>query len=133
MAETIPEKYLDLLTSKIAFAHLATLMPDGWAQVTPVWCDYEGGVLRINSARGRTKDRNMRREPRVTLCLSDPDNAYRYLEIRGRIVEITEKGADEHINKLAKKYLGADVYPYRQPGEVRVLYRVAVEKAYGHG
>jgi PPOX class probable F420-dependent enzyme len=132
MAGKIPEKYLDLLKKK-AFAHLATLMPDGWPQVTPVWCDSEGDYVRINSARGRIKDQNMRREPRVTLCLLDPDNAYRYLEIRGRVVEITEQGADEHINLLAKKYLGADTYPFRQANEVRVLYRIEVERAYGHG
>lgn len=133
MAATIPEKYLDLLDSKKAFAHLATLMPDGWPQVTPVWCDREGSYVRINSARGRIKDLNMRREPRITLCLSDPDNAYRYLEIRGRVMEITENGADDHINLLAKKYLGADVYPNRRPGEVRVIYRVKVERAFGRG
>ncbi len=133
MAATIPESYLDLLDSKKAFAHLATIMPDGWPQVTPVWCDREAGYVRVNSARGRLKDRNVRREPRVTLCLSDPDNPYRYLEIRGRVAEITENGADDHINLLAKKYLGVDVYPYRQPGEVRVLYRIEVERAFGHG
>jgi PPOX class probable F420-dependent enzyme len=133
MPGTIPEKYLDLLTTKKAFAHLATLMPDGSPQVTPVWCDYIDGQLRINSARGRIKDRNMRREPRVALCLLDPENPYRYMEIRGRIVEITEHGADDHINRLAKKYLGVDDYPYRQPDEVRVLYRIEIDHAYGHG
>ncbi|HVI09070.1 MAG TPA: PPOX class F420-dependent oxidoreductase [Candidatus Binatia bacterium] len=126
MAATIPEKYLDLF-QKRAFASLSTLMPDGRPQVTPVWIDYEGGRVIFNSAKGRQKDKNVRRDPRVALALIDPENPYRYLEIRGRVVEITEEGAAEHINKMAKKYLGVDKYPYGQPGEVRVLYYIAPE------
>lgn len=126
MAEVIPEKYLDLFQKK-SFAHLGTIMPDGQPQVTPVWCDYDGEHVIVNSARGRRKDRNMERDPRVSLEISDPDNPYRYLEIRGRVVEITEEGADEHINKMAKKYMGVDVYPYRGPGEVRVMYKIKPE------
>ncbi|HZS04491.1 MAG TPA: PPOX class F420-dependent oxidoreductase [Blastocatellia bacterium] len=130
MAEVIPNKYLDLFEKK-AFAHLGTLMPDGLPQVTPVWCDYDGQHVIVNSARGRQKDRNMRRDPRVSVEISDPDNPYRYLEIRGRVVEITEEGADEHIDKMAKKYLGQDKYPYRQPGEVRVIYKIKPEHTTG--
>jgi PPOX class probable F420-dependent enzyme len=126
MPQVIPEKYFDLF-EKRAFASLATLMPDGSPQVTPVWCDYDGGHVMFNSARGRQKDRNVRRDPRVAMAIIDPENPYRYLEIRGRVVEITEDGAAEHINKMAKKYLGVDKYPYAQPGEVRVLYRVRPE------
>ena len=126
MAATITEKYLDLF-QKRAFASLSTLMPDGRPQVTPVWIDYEGGRVIFNSAKGRQKDKNVRRDPRVALALIDPENPYRYLEIRGRVVEITEEGAAEHINKMAKKYLGVDKYPYGQPGEVRVLYYIAPE------
>lgn len=126
MAERIPEKYLDLFR-KPAFGNLATLMPDGNPQVTPVWIDYDGQHVRINSARGRQKDRNMRRDPRVALSVQDPENPYRYLEIRGRVAEITEKGADDHINSLTKKYLGKDKYPYRQPSEVRVIYKIQPE------
>jgi PPOX class probable F420-dependent enzyme len=126
MAEKVPEKYSDLL-QKRAFANLATLMPDGSAQVTPVWVDYDGQHVRINTARGRQKDKNMRRDPRVALAIADPDNPYRYLEVRGRVAEATEKGADEHINSLSQKYLGQAVYPYRQPGEVRVMYKIAPE------
>jgi PPOX class probable F420-dependent enzyme len=133
MAGAIPEKYMDLLTSKKAFAHLGTLMPDGSAQVTPVWCDYADGFVRINSAKGRQKDRNMRREPRISLCVTDPENPYRYVELRGRVVEITETGADAHIDSLAKKYLGADSYPYRQAAEVRVMYKIQVETSSGMG
>jgi PPOX class probable F420-dependent enzyme len=126
MAEVIPAKYRDLFEKK-AFASLATLMPDGSPQVTPVWVDVEGDLLIFNSAKGRQKDRNVRRDPRVALALVDPQNPYRYLEIRGRVVEITEQGAAAHIDKMAKKYLGADKYPYGQPGEVRVLYKVQPE------
>jgi PPOX class probable F420-dependent enzyme len=123
---TIPEKFLDLFSKK-AFASLATLMPDGQPQVTPVWCDFDGSHVIVNSAKGRQKDRNMRRDPRVSMAIIDPDNPYRYLEVRGRVVEITEQGAEEHIDRMAKKYLGVDKYPYRQPGEVRVLYKIAPE------
>jgi len=126
MAGVIPEKYLDLFGKK-AFAHLATLMPDGTPQVTPVWCDYDGTYVLFNSAKGRQKDKNIRRNPAVALSLQDPDNPYRYLEVRGRVAEITEEGADQHIDKLAKKYLGVEKYPGRQPGEVRVIYKVKPE------
>ena len=129
---TIPEKYRDLF-NKRAFASLATLMPNGDVQVTPVWVDADNGNVIFNSARGRLKDKNVRRDPRVTLTLIDPDNPYRYLEVRGRVVEITEKGAAQHIDKLAKKYLGVDKYPYAKPGEVRVLYRVKPEHVHAYG
>ncbi|MBZ5720971.1 MAG: PPOX class F420-dependent oxidoreductase [Acidobacteriia bacterium] len=128
MSEAIPEKYRDLF-NKRAFASLATIMPDGRPQVTPVWCDFDGSHVIINSAKGRQKDRNLRRDPRVALAIIDPDNPYRYLEIRGRVVEITEEGALQHIDKMAKKYLDADKYPYGQPGEVRVLYKIQPEHA----
>jgi PPOX class probable F420-dependent enzyme len=127
MAKTIPEKYLDLFKKK-AFANLATLMPDGSPQVTPVWCDYDGENVLINTAAGRVKDKNLQREPRVSLSILDPDNPYRYLEVRGRVVERTHEGADDHINKMAKKYLGVDVYPYRNQGEVRILYKIKPER-----
>jgi PPOX class probable F420-dependent enzyme len=134
MAATIPESFKDLLESgKKAFAHLGTLMPDGTPQVTPVWFDVEDGLIRVNSARGRVKDRNMRRAPAVALSIVDPDNAYRYLGIRGRVVEVTEQGADAHIDALAKKYIGKDRYPWRQPGEVRVMYKIRPERTSGMG
>src|ERR1700741_2484578 len=104
---TIPENFNDLFQKK-TFAQLATLMSDGSPHVSPVWCDYDGEHVVINSAKGRVKDRNMRRDPRVGLDIQDPDNPYRHLSIRGRVVSIEEKGADENIDKLAKKYLGAD-------------------------
>ena len=126
MSQAIPEKYRDLF-QKRAFASLGTLMPDGSPQVTPVWCDFDGEYVIFNSAKGRRKDRNVRRDPRVALAIMDPDNPYRYLEIRGHVVEITEQGADTHIDKMANKYLGVDKYPYRQPGEVRVMYKIRPE------
>ena len=123
MAGVIPEKYVDLFSKK-AFANLATVNPDGTPQVTPVWVDYDGTHVLVNSARGRRKDKNMETNPAVALSILDPDNPYRYLEVRGRVAEITEVGADEHIDKMAKKYLGQDKYPGRQPGEVRVLFKI---------
>jgi len=127
MPSAIPEKYHDLFQKK-AFASLATLMPDGKPQVTPVWVDFDGKHVVINSAKGRVKDRNMRRDPRVSMALIDPDNPYRHLQVQGRVVEITENGADQHIDKMAKKYLGQDKYPFRQPGEVRVLYKIEPDR-----
>jgi PPOX class probable F420-dependent enzyme len=132
MAQTgIPNSHLDLFKKK-AFAHLATLMPDGKPQSTPVWVDYDGKYLVINTAQGRQKDKNMQRDGRVALSIADPDNPYRYLEVRGRVVERTLNGADQHIDAMAKKYLGQDKYPYRQPGEVRVLYKVEPERTSGN-
>jgi PPOX class probable F420-dependent enzyme len=124
MAEQVPEKYADLLKNKKAFANLGTLNRDGSPQVTPVWVDFDGKHVRVNSARGRQKDKNIARDPRVAISIQDPENPYRYLEIRGKVVEATEKGADDHINSLAKKYLDKDVYPFRQPGEKRVIYKI---------
>jgi PPOX class probable F420-dependent enzyme len=132
MAVTIPEKFRDLFTRQ-AFANLATLMADGAPQVTPVWCDFDGTYIRINSAKGRLKDKNMRRNRKVALSIMDPDNPYRHLAVRGEIHEITEEGADTHIDALAKKYLGKDKYPYRQPGEVRVLYKIRPERISSFG
>lgn len=128
MAEkVIPDSHIDLFKKK-AFAHLATLMPGGQPQVTPVWVDYDGHNVLINTAEGRQKDKNLRRDGRVALSIIDPDNPYRYLEVRGQVAERTHEGADNHIDAMAKKYLGQDKYPYRQPGEVRVIYKVKPER-----
>ncbi len=120
----IPSEYMDLLQKKAAFAHLATIMPDGTPQVTPVWFDYTDGKVRINSAKGRVKSRNMKESSPVALSILDPENPYRYIQIRGHVKHVTEDGASEHIDSLAKKYLGKDKYPYSQPGEVRVLFEI---------
>lgn len=127
MAANIPEKFTDLFKKK-AFAHLGTIMPDGSPQVTPVWCDFDGAHIRINTAKGRVKDKNMRRNTKVALAIMDPDNPYRYLGVRGVVDEITEQGADAHIDSLAKKYLGQDKYPFRRPGEVRVMYKIRPDR-----
>jgi PPOX class probable F420-dependent enzyme len=132
MADQQLEKYSDLLQKK-AFASLSTLMGDGSPQVTPVWFDYDGKHIRVNSALGRVKDKNMRRDPRVSLAILDPDNPYRYLQIRGKVVDITQSGADQHIDSLAKKYLNQDKYPYGQPGEKRVIYKIELEKVSSMG
>lgn len=130
---TIPDGFKDVLTQKKAFASLATVGADGAPQVTPVWFDYDGKVFRVNSAKGRVKDRNMRRNPAVSLAIVDPANPYRYVGVQGRVVEITEQGADAHIDSLAKKYLGQDRYPFRRAGEVRVIYKIAPERTSGMG
>jgi len=121
---TIPDEYLDLLQQKKAFAELATLMPDGSPQVTPVWFDYTGGVIRVNSAKGRTKTRNMKEGAPVALSIMDPDNPYRYLQVRGKVTRVTDEGASAHIDSLAKKYLGQDKYPWSRLGEVRVTFEI---------
>ena len=123
---TIPENVRDLFRKK-GFAHLATVGADGRPQVTPVWVDLDNGHVRINTARGRVKDKNLKRNPNVALSVQDPDNPYRYVQVRGRVVEMTEKGADDHIDSLAKKYLGKDKYPGRKPGEVRVIVKIQPE------
>jgi hypothetical protein len=130
MTEPIPSQFLDLFQKK-AFASLATVMPDGTPQVTPVWVDYDGERVIVNSARGRRKDKNMKVGARVALSIMDPDNAYRHLQVRGRVSEVTEQGADAHIDRMAKKYLGKDKYPFRQPGEVRVLYKITPSSSSG--
>src|SRR3984957_1618435 len=104
----IPEKYADLLDQKKSFANLATVMPDGSPQVTPVWFDYKDGLIRVNSAKGRVKARNMKTGASVALAVMDPDNPYRYVQVRGQVGRVTEDGADAHIDALAKKYLGRD-------------------------
>jgi PPOX class probable F420-dependent enzyme len=120
----IPDKYLDLLRQKKAFANLATVMPDGSPQVTPVWFDYDHGVIRVNTAKGRVKARNMKEGSAVALAIMDPDNPYRHIQVRGRVKRMTEEGANKHIDALTKKYLGQDKYPYAQPGEVRIIYEI---------
>jgi PPOX class probable F420-dependent enzyme len=118
------ETYADLLQQKKAFAHLATLMPDGAPQVTPVWIDYRDGRVLVNTAKGRVKARNMSEGSAVALSITDPDNPYRYVQIRGVVSKVHEDGADAHIDAMAKKYLDADKYPFRQPGEERVIYEI---------
>ena len=129
----IPEKLQDLLTDeKKAFVYLATTMADGTPQVTPIWFNTDGENILINSAAGRIKDRNMRARANVALCIAGPSNAYRYLQIRGKVVEITTNGADDHIDALAFKYTGKEKYPNRKAGEQRVTYKILPTKIDAH-
>lgn len=128
----IPEAYHDLFERK-AIAHLATIMPDGSPQVTPVWVDFDGTHILINTARGRVKDRNMTARPRVAVEIMDPDNAYRYLAVRGRVVDVTEEGAAEHIDTvLYPRYTGREG-TYRTGPETRCLYKILPEHVDAHG
>lgn len=131
--ENIPASHQDLLVDETrAFVYLATSMRDGSPQCTPVWFNVEGDYILLNSARGRVKDRNMRARPAVALCIADPRNAYRYLQLRGRIAEITQDGAEEHIDALNFKYHGTRDYPYHSPAQPRVIYRFLPEKVDAH-
>ncbi|HEV2108214.1 MAG TPA: TIGR03618 family F420-dependent PPOX class oxidoreductase [Thermomicrobiales bacterium] len=120
----IPEKYRDLFERPIVVS-LATVLPDGQPQVTPVWCDLHEGHIRVNTAQGRRKHRDMVERPQVTVMALDPDNPFRYVEVRGRVVQITEEGADAHIDALAKQYLGVDRYPNHSDQETRVTCVIA--------
>jgi PPOX class probable F420-dependent enzyme len=132
MAQAIPEAFRDLLEQP-AIAHLATIMPSGTPQVTPVWVDFDGVNLLVNTARGRQKDKNMQSRQLVGVEISDPQNPYRYISVRGRVINVTEEGADAHIDKLAKKYLGLDTYPNRVPGEVRCIYTIEPTRIQAQG
>jgi len=132
MPAKIPDNYMDLFQKK-AFGSLSTLMPDGSPQTNPVWVDLQDGEVWVNTAVGRLKDRNMKRDPRVSVAVIDPDNPYRFLEIRGKVREVTQNGASQHIDKMAKKYLGKDKYPFAQPGEQRVLYKITPEHIHTMG
>jgi PPOX class probable F420-dependent enzyme len=122
MGNPFPASHQDLVRKK-AFAFLATVNPDGTPQVTPVWFDMAGDNIRINTARGRIKDRNMSQNAHVALSILDPDNPYRHVSLRGRIVKVSEEGADADIDALSQKYLGQP-YPGRRPGEKRVTYEI---------
>jgi PPOX class probable F420-dependent enzyme len=116
------------LFQKPNIGHLATISRDGTPHLTPLWIDIDGDDVLINTAKGRVKVRNIERDPRVGVEVVDQHNPYRAVSFRGRVVEITEEGADEHIDALAKKYLGKDKYPFRQPGEQRIILRIEPEK-----
>jgi len=123
--------FADLLEEKRTFAHLATTMPDGGPQSTPVWIDYRDGRVLVNTAKGRVKARNMRQGSQVALSITDPDNPYRYVQVRGVVSKVHDEGADAHIDFLAKKYLGQDKYPWRRPGEERVIYEIEPQSVQG--
>ena len=107
---------------------LATLMEDGSPHVAPVWVDIEGDTILINTAEGRVKEKNVKRDKRVALSIFDHQNPYHMVSIRGIVTDITTEGADKHIDKLAKKYFGLDEYPYRSPDEKRIIVKIKPEK-----
>jgi PPOX class probable F420-dependent enzyme len=124
---SVPDSHRDLFERPIVCS-LATLMPSGQPQVNPVWCDYDGQYVRINTARGRQKDRNMTKRAKVTVLLVDPESIEnRWVEVRGHVAEITEEGANDHINQLSHKYNGVD-YKGFKPGMVRVIYKIEPDK-----
>jgi PPOX class probable F420-dependent enzyme len=112
------------------FAFLGTLMKDGRPHVTPVWIDVENGLILINTAEGRIKHRNLSRDPRVSISLVDKNSPYSMVTIQGRVVDQTFKGADDHIDKLAKKYLDADKYPAHSPSIKRVIVKIKPERIF---
>ena len=124
---TIPDSHKPLLERPI-IGNLATMLPGGLIQVNPVWVDYDGTYVRFNSAEGRQKDKNIKKNGIATVLLVDPENPYYWVEIRGRVVEITPEGAEAQIDSLAKKYLGAASYPWRREGEVRLTYKIQPER-----
>ncbi|MCZ7541587.1 MAG: PPOX class F420-dependent oxidoreductase [Anaerolineae bacterium] len=136
MAVQIPASHRDLLDGPVVVT-LVTLMPDGQPQATPVWCNTDGDYVLVNSARGRQKDCNMVRDPRVTILAIDPQNPYRWIQVRGKVVEITEEGAVEHISALCKLYTGIEYYYDFSPGakgkETRVKYRIEPVRITGQG
>ena len=128
----IPDVYMDLLLEKKAFAHLATVMPDGSPQNTPVWFDFAGGKVRVNSALGRTKVRNMKQGAKVALSIMDPDNPDRYVQLRGTVTGVRQDDvAARHIDQLAFKYMGLDKNPYAKAEDVRVMVEITVFSVQG--
>lgn len=132
MAATLSESAQRLITG-VNFGHIATLMPDGSPQVTPVWVDTDGTHLIFNTAAGRQKTRNMERDAKVAVSIADQQNPYTWVQIRGRVVEVTGEGADAHIDKMAKKYLNQDSYPFRREGEQRLIVKVLPEHVSSSG
>jgi PPOX class probable F420-dependent enzyme len=130
----IPATHLDLLSDeKKALVYLATIMADGSPQVTPVWFNTSSEAILINSALGRVKDKNMRNNPKVALVIADPQNPYRYIQIRGTVIEFITDGAEEHIDILNLKYNGTPTYPYHSTDQKRVIYKISPDKIQTNG
>ena len=128
----IPDSHAGILDTK-ALLYLGTQNKDGSPQVSPVWFDTNGDIIEVNSAKGRLKDLNMRARSQVSVAIVDPENPYKWVGMQGTVVEVTENGAEEHIDALANKYLGVDSYPNRQAGQVRVIYRIRANKVFTMG
>jgi PPOX class probable F420-dependent enzyme len=123
----IPDEAKHLFEGK-DFAHVATVNADGSPQVSPVWIGLDGDLITFNTAQGRVKTNNVQRDERVALSIHDQENPYENLVVQGKVVEVTADGADADIDALAKRYLDADSYPFRQPGEQRVIVKIEPEK-----
>jgi PPOX class probable F420-dependent enzyme len=132
MAVALTDKAKNIIESK-SFAHVATINKDGSPQVSPVWVEHDGKHVIINSDKKRLKVRNLKRNPAIAVSIQNPDNDYQYVEIRGRVVEITEEGGFEGIDRLGKKYMGVDKYPGNQPGDVRVVIKIEPHHITGMG
>ena len=129
ISREIDDSVTSLLTGK-NFAFVATLMKDGSPQITPTWIDFDGKTILINTAEGRIKQKNLSRDQRVAISIVDHNNPYNMVTIRGKVKEQISEGADEHIDKLAKRYLGFDKYPYRTPTEKRIIIKVTPENVF---
>jgi PPOX class probable F420-dependent enzyme len=128
----IPEQHQNILESK-GFAHVATIGPHGEPQSTPVWFDWDGQYIRFSQTKTRQKYRNLRRDPHIALSITDPNNPYHYLEVRGKVARIEEDPNKKFIDSMAKKYMGEDKYPWSQPGEERVVVYVQPEHITSQG
>lgn len=129
VSRELTDSAIDLFKGK-NFAFIASLMSDGSPQITPVWIDYDGKFFLVNTAEGRTKQKNFERDSRVAISIVDQTNPYHTVSVRGRVVEQTTDGADAHIDRLAKKYLGLDKYPFRSPGEKRIILKIKSDKVF---
>lgn len=130
MTMKIDEFVYDLCTKGKGFAAPATLMPDGSPQVSLTWVDSDGEHVLINTAEGRRKPENVRRDSRVAVSVFDSENPYKQAMVRGVVTDITQEGAEDHIDRMARKYLGQEKYPWRQPGEKRVIIKIRPEHVY---
>jgi len=129
----IPESHVDVFESE-SFAHLATVMPDGTPHVTPVWVDHDDReAVLVNTARGRRKERNVRRNPKVGVSVLDPTDPYRYVSVRGE-AELIEEGAKDHIDELARQYMDREEYPHHgEESGPRVIVRIPAEEVVTSG
>jgi PPOX class probable F420-dependent enzyme len=132
MSPAIEGRAEELLKAK-NFCIVSTLRPDGSVHAAPTWIDVQDGRPVLNTAEGRAWPRNLERDPRITVTVPNMENPYEYVSIRGRVAERTTDGADEHIDTMAMKYLGQESYPYRQPGERRLIIRVEPEVVHVYG
>lgn len=123
----VPPSHQDLFEAN-GFAHLASLGPDGEPQVHPVWYEVDGDNITVSTTKSRQKYRNLQRDQRVALSILDPENPYRYVEVRGRVARMEDDPDQRFIDQLAKKYLGQDTYPWKQPGDERVKIYIEAEK-----